>query len=245
VTATATPAAIIELTKVLDYENPSVIKSNPDRPNIYIDVRKRLPNNKKFDKFNDMIEPIVTQLKSKLLDFPVTVVYAESLEAVGYFYQYTSGKLGNLQYAGTECPENRIFAQYHTDYSANMKTHILKELRELNPKIRLVFATVALGMGVNAPSITQIIHCRPPTTLEKYMQEIGRAGRLGQKATAILYYNESDIAKNRKGLSSAVTKFCKNNGTCFRLELLNYFGFDRCQFEGPKEECCSNCKSLS
>jgi superfamily II DNA helicase RecQ len=79
------------------------------------------------------------------------------------------------------------------------------------------------------------------------MQEICRAGRLGLKATAILYYmyNESDITENRKGLSPAVTKFFKNNGTCFRLELLNYFGFDRCQFEDPKEECRSYCKSLS
>lgn len=244
VTATAAPSAIQELCKILQYENPCIIKVNPDRPNIFIDVRTRLPNIKKIDKLNDMIEPLARQLKAQMLEFPLTIVYAESLEAVGYFYQYTSNKLGKLQYIGESCPENRIFAQYHTDYPESMKQHIIMELRKSNPKIRLVFATVALGMGINAPSITQIIHCRPPTTLENYMQEIGRCGRLGQKATAILYYNESDIARNRKGLSQAVAKFCKNTSTCLRLNLLEYFGFDKTEFEGPKEECCSNCKHL-
>ena len=43
-------------------------------------------------------------------------------------------------------------------------------------------ATVALGMDLNAPYIQRIIHCRPPTTMEKYMQEIGRAGRNGLEA---------------------------------------------------------------
>jgi superfamily II DNA helicase RecQ len=41
---------------------------------------------------------------------------------------------------------------------------------------------------LNAPCIQRIIHCKPPTTMEKYMQEIGRAGRNGQEADAIMFY---------------------------------------------------------
>ncbi|VDI78187.1 Hypothetical predicted protein, partial [Mytilus galloprovincialis] len=43
-----------------------------------------------------------------------------------------------------------------------MKQQILFELRKEEPKLRLVLAILALGMGLDAPGITRIIHCRPP-----------------------------------------------------------------------------------
>ncbi|VDI42666.1 Hypothetical predicted protein [Mytilus galloprovincialis] len=69
--------------------------------------------------------------------------------------------------------------QYHSDYPETMKQHTVKDLCQKKPILRLVLATVDLGLGLNAPSFKRIIHCRPQTTLEKYMQEIGRAGRTG------------------------------------------------------------------
>lgn len=54
-------------------------------------------------------------------------------------------------------------------------------------------------MGLNAPSVERIIHCRPPTNLEKYLQEIGRAGRNGQPSTGVMFFNKNDIAKKPKG----------------------------------------------
>jgi ATP-dependent DNA helicase RecQ len=63
---------------------------------------------------------------------------------------------------------------------------IISELKSENPKLRLIFSTVALGMGLDARCIVRGIHCRPPTTLEKYIQEIGRAGRSDQSCTAVL-----------------------------------------------------------
>lgn len=62
-----------------------------------------------------------------------------------------------------------------TRLKKKMKNHIISELRKGSPKVRLVLATVALGMGLDSPSIERVIHSRPPTTLEKYVQEIGRA----------------------------------------------------------------------
>ena len=57
------------------------------------------------------------ELTDKLSDFPVTIMYVESLEALGYFYQYLNSYVGKRQYTGEEIPENRIFAQYHKDYT--------------------------------------------------------------------------------------------------------------------------------
>ena len=123
-----------------------------------------------------------------------------------------------------------------------MKKFIVNEIVKQNSTIRLVLATIALGMGLNAPCIQRIIHCRPPTVMEKYMQEVGRAGRNGHQAEAVLYYHYSDIAKGRKGLSPAVQQYCVEDHKCLRLTLLKYFGLYNGLFGGDKSFCCSNCK---
>jgi hypothetical protein len=41
-------------------------------------VKTRLPNIKKYDEYNDIIEPLSNELKTRLTDFPVTIVYVES-----------------------------------------------------------------------------------------------------------------------------------------------------------------------
>ena len=92
-----------------------------------------------------------------------------------------------------------------------MKEHILKELVHPCSNLRVVFATVAMGMGVDIPAIKNIIHIGPPGTVREYMQETGRAGRDGSAATAVLYYNNRDIAKNRKGITEEIRDFKHHN----------------------------------
>lgn len=242
VTATATQTSIQFLSKSLQYINPTIIQVNPDRPNLFLEIKTRLSNREKFDKYDDIVLPIAQELKTKRDQFPLTIVYVECLEALGYFYQFINYELKEDQYIGDAIPENRIFGQFHKEYTSAMKQHIISELRKEDPKIRLVLATMALGMGLDAPGINRIIHCRPPTTLEKYFQEIGRAGRKGQKAVAVMYFNNNDLAKNRKGLSEAMVQYCRTKDKCLRVQLLQYFGFNETKFDGPVYECCSYCR---
>ena len=88
---------------------------------------------------------------------------------------------------------------------------------------RVVFATVALGMGVNIPHIHQVVHLMVPRTIEEFFQEIGRAGRDGKPALAKMYYNASDITTNRVGMTKEMRNFCLNDSKCLRLCLLEYF----------------------
>lgn len=113
---TATATNLSKLTSTLMYIDPKIVSANPDRPNIFIDVQKRLPNKRKFDKFGELIDPIANELNQKLSTFPVTIVYIENLSALGYCYQYVSHCLNSMQYDGDGTPENRIFIQYHKDY---------------------------------------------------------------------------------------------------------------------------------
>jgi len=153
--------------------------------------------------------PICEKLKTELLNFPVTIVYVESLESLGYYYNFIAYELKDLQYSlvDEKILENRMFSQYHKYYSEVMKRHNVSELGKMTPKLLLILATVALGMGLDPPSISQIIHARPPTSIEKYFQEIGRARRRGQESYALMYYNSNDICKSRKGITDDIIKY--------------------------------------
>ena len=81
-------------------------------------------------------------------------------------------------------------------------------------------------MGFDPTSVVRVIHAKPPRNLSQYLQEIGRAGRRGQKSVAILYHNKRDIAKNIAGIEDDIIQYCKNN-KCLREMLLVPFGFQK------------------
>lgn len=58
--------------------------------------------------------------------------------------------------------------------------------------IDIICATSAFGMGVNKDDVRYVIHYHLPGNIQNYMQEIGRAGRDGQPALAILLYEPND-----------------------------------------------------
>ncbi|WAR09362.1 RECQ-like protein [Mya arenaria] len=194
-TATASPDAQTKICKSLQLKNPKIVSMNPDRTNIkYIKI-ERPPSSNTQDHLDQILEPMVNQLlEEKNINTNV----------ISYAYAYFEKKMGKYQYLGENIPENKLFAQYHMNCTEKMKTFIIQELGKENPKMRVVFATVALVMGLNAPHIRVVIHYKPPTSIEKYFQETGMAGRDGLSSKAILYYNNTDIRKNRPGIQQNI-----------------------------------------
>ena len=77
-----------------------------------------------------------------------------------------------------------------------MKEEILKQLCSQASIVHVVFATVAIGMGVDIPNIRQIIHVGPPCSVRAYFQETGCAGMDGNPSP-LAYIIIRDIGRNR------------------------------------------------
>jgi ATP-dependent DNA helicase RecQ len=90
---------------------------------------------------------------------------------------------------------------YHAGMAAEDRS--LTEADFRNGEIVVIFATKAFGMGVDIPNIHFVFHQRPPSNLENYLQEIGRAGRDAtsrqeagmEKVRCVLFYSADSFAQ--------------------------------------------------
>jgi DNA topoisomerase-3 len=85
---------------------------------------------------------------------------------------------------------HRLAAAYHAGMDANDRERIQTEFIE--GRIEVIVATVAFGMGIDKADVRTVIHAALPGSLEGYYQEIGRAGRDGKPAAAILMHSFVD-----------------------------------------------------
>ena len=156
----------------------------------------------------------------------------------GYAYNLLERVLGDRQFVGeTRDPVGRLFAHFHAPQTTPMRKAIIGEIRKTDSRIRVLFATSALGMGVDAPSVEHVIQITPPSNIESYLQEVGHAGRTGVPSRATLYFNTSDIAANKEHVTEPMKAYCKLQESCLRNLILKYLG-SSCV---TQERCCCIC----
>ena len=85
------------------------------------------------------------------------------LKLCGFAYKIFKHVLGVDQYyhppSGCNVdPANHLLAQFHAAQTTQMKEEILKQLCSQASIVRVVFATVAIGIGVDIPNILYIKH---------------------------------------------------------------------------------------
>ena len=112
----------------------------------------------------------------------------------------------------------------------------MKELVAGSSKLKLLFVTVAFGIGVDVNNIRRVIHIGVPHSIEEFYQEAGRCGRDGLPASSMVYFNSYDISTSRH-LSPHMEEFVTSN-MCKREMILSYFDHTVPVRTTPDHLCC-------
>ena len=67
----------------------------------------------------------------------------------------------------------------HASTPQHSKDVIMGSLLDCHVTVRVVFASVAMGMGIDLHGVDTIIHYGAPSNIEDYFQASGRRGQSG------------------------------------------------------------------
>lgn len=224
-TATATQQVQDDLAGILDIPEQNVVKTGFKRANLTLKIERGV------DKLKFVSDYVQSHAKES------GIIYAGRREDVDNLYNYFQGKGIRI-------------GRYHAGLSDEERHQQQEDF--LYDRTDVIVATNAFGMGINKTNVRYVLHYSIPGTIESYYQEVGRAGRDGLPAEAVLLYAPADLNLHRffidKSLGDADYKLSLKNKlfkmsqyaeteSCLMKFILDYFG------EENTEPCgkCSNC----
>ncbi|GAA1319378.1 RecQ family ATP-dependent DNA helicase [Pseudonocardia xinjiangensis] len=182
-TATAAPPVQAEITRRLGMRDPAVVVAGFDRPNIDLAVRA-VHGTTTHDKVrgDDVVVDEVLAGPTPALVYAASRRHCEELAERFRHLVFTA-------------------APYHAGLPAAERSATQDAF--LSGSLDVVVATSAFGLGIDKPDVRSVVHASPPGSLDEYYQEIGRAGRDGRPARAVLVFNPADLRLPRMFAAAA------------------------------------------
>jgi ATP-dependent DNA helicase RecQ len=173
-TATATEQVAEEISARLGLSDPHVMRAGFDRPNLSFDVIALDGTGSKARKH---------MLLSLALTDPgrrPAIVYCGTRREVEEVCEWLRS-------------EGLLAVGYHAGMPADERASAQHRFMEDDAEI--VVATNAFGMGVDKADVRAVVHWAIPKSVEAYYQEVGRGGRDGHPARAILLASRADLGR--------------------------------------------------
>jgi ATP-dependent DNA helicase RecQ len=171
-TATAAPPVRDDIVARLGLRDPLLVVHGLDRPTIELQVRTV-----RDERTRD--QAIVEAMNT--LPTPALV--------------YTATRKATEHLAALLDDGVRRVAAYHGGLAARRRTQVQQAF--MADDLDVVVATNAFGMGVDKPDVRVVLHAATPDSPDSYWQEVGRAGRDGEPAWALLLHRPEDLSLHR------------------------------------------------
>ena len=178
-TATASPPVREEIVTRLRLEDPAQVVSGFDRPNLSLEVQS-------FREDDQRREAVVLRAMGEAKPGLV----------------YTATRKSAEQYAEALAELGLTAEHYHAGRRAADREDV--HTRFMSGDLDVVVATTAFGMGIDKADVRFVLHAEVADSLDSYYQEIGRAGRDGEPAQAVLFYRQEDLGLRKFFASGGV-----------------------------------------
>jgi ATP-dependent DNA helicase RecQ len=175
-TATAAPPVRAEIVERLEMRDAQVVVAGFDRPEIRLEVDHYADA---YSKQQGVLDRVLAQIG----------------DGRGPGIVYSATRKGTEEIADELTDRGLRVRPYHAGLRKAEREDTQRAWME--DELDVVVATTAFGMGIDKPGTRFVIHAEPADSLDSYYQEIGRAGRDGRPALAVLVYRQEDLGLRR------------------------------------------------